>query len=330
MNVLSEIEFCKTYQNQQINLEDTLILGDCFKILPLIRTSSKIKTIIIDPPYNISSKRIFTRKECDNLNLNFGKWDHFNEETESMDRIITIDDYINYYNIKKEKLSEMKLGELISEVNFLNWIFNLFNELYRVLDDNGSIFIFCPDKYISPLRIYGTFTLGMNYKHTIIWYKTNPPPRFLKNSLANANEFCCYFQKSSDSTFHFLGQKEMRSWFSGIVGGKERLKRWSRKNQKYVTLHPTQKPESLIRKLITMSSDEGDIIADFMGGSFTTPSVAKQENRKYFACEKNYVYFKYGKMRVEQSKTRKYYRQKIRQKEDKKQTQVSINQYLQK
>jgi len=49
--------------------------------------------------------------------------------------------------------------------------------------------------------------------------------------------------------------------------------------------YPTQKPEALIERIIAVSSNEGDLVADFFPGSGTTPAVAEKLGRKWIACD---------------------------------------------
>ena len=53
------------------------------------------------------------------------------------------------------------------------------------------------------------------------------------------------------------------------------------------TGYPTQKPNSLLERIILASSNPGDIVADFFCGSGTTPYVAAKHDRKFIACDEN-------------------------------------------
>ena len=48
----------------------------------------------------------------------------------------------------------------------------------------------------------------------------------------------------------------------------------------------TQKPELLLERIIESGSDEGDLVADFFGGSGTTGVVAERLKRRWLLCEK--------------------------------------------
>jgi site-specific DNA-methyltransferase (adenine-specific) len=65
------------------------------------------------------------------------------------------------------------------------------------------------------------------------------------------------------------------------------------------TLHPTQKPEELLRKLVLASSNPGDLIIDPFSGSGTTAVVAEQLGRRWSACDSNKEYNEWAIQRLE-------------------------------
>jgi DNA modification methylase len=235
---------------------DRIVLGDCFDIFPYIPDQT-FNLIVLDIPYNISQKRVFTRKECKDLNLNFGDWDFFNDD------------------------------------QYIFFLFSLLDYCFRILKDSGTLYIFLSDKYLSLARLYCEKKLNMYYNATIVWYKPNPPPRFLKKNFCFSTEFCLCVQKEKDKAiFNFLGQNKMHNHFKHpIVSGKERSK------------HPTQKPEKLIKWFIEISSNENDLVGDFFVGSGTTIAVAKKLRRHYFGVEIDPKWVDYTKKRVEKINT---------------------------
>jgi len=62
--------------------------------------------------------------------------------------------------------------------------------------------------------------------------------------------------------------------------------------------HPSQKPESLLERIIRASSNEGDIVLDPFAGTFTTSAVAKELKRKSISIESQEEYVKIGLRRV--------------------------------
>lgn len=63
--------------------------------------------------------------------------------------------------------------------------------------------------------------------------------------------------------------------------------------------YDTQKPKALIERIITASSDEGDLVADFYSGSFTTAEVCLDLNRNFIGCDIGQKAYEIGKNRIE-------------------------------
>jgi len=90
---------------------------------------------------------------------------------------------------------------------------------------------------------------------------------------------------------------QMRSdWNLPICNGAERLKKNGKK------IHSTQKPESLLHRVLLASSNKGDMILDPFLGSGTTATVAKKLGRKYYGIEKDKIYFKAAEERLKNTK----------------------------
>ena len=62
--------------------------------------------------------------------------------------------------------------------------------------------------------------------------------------------------------------------------------------------HPSQKPESLLERIILASSHEGSLILDPFAGTFTTAAVAKRLGRQSISIESQAEYLKIGLRRV--------------------------------
>jgi DNA modification methylase len=69
--------------------------------------------------------------------------------------------------------------------------------------------------------------------------------------------------------------------------------------------HPTQKPEKLLKIMISASSEEGDIVFDPFCGSFTTGAVAQKLHRKFLGIEIDEEYYKMGLRRLGITRTYK-------------------------
>ncbi|MGB1176058.1 MAG: site-specific DNA-methyltransferase, partial [Candidatus Puniceispirillaceae bacterium] len=100
-------------------------------------------------------------------------------------------------------------------------------------------------------------------------------------------------------TFNYEAMKalnddvQMRSdWELPICTGAERLKTDGRK------AHPTQKPESLLARVLLASTNRGDVVLDPFFGSGTTGAVARRLNRHFIGIEQDPTYAALARERV--------------------------------
>ena len=167
------------------------------------------------------------------------------------------------------------------------WISNA----VRVLKQSGNFLVFCKLEYISDIkRIYESY--GLYHHATIRWHKTNPAPQVRKTGFLSSCEAILWAVKGFDEkkvpyTFNFKSQKEMHNFIeSPICMGSERTK------------HPTQKPEKIIRHLLEIFSNPGDVVLDPFAGSGTTTAVAIKLGRNSISIENNKEYFEIMKKRL--------------------------------
>jgi len=86
----------------------------------------------------------------------------------------------------------------------------------------------------------------------------------------------------------------MRSdWLIALCTGPERLK--AKDGRK---VHPTQKPEALLHRVLLASSNPGDVVLDPFFGSGTTGAVAKQLGRNFIGIERNRDYARAAQRRI--------------------------------
>jgi len=77
------------------------------------------------------------------------------------------------------------------------------------------------------------------------------------------------------------------------VQGKERLH-----GKEGRALHPTQKPEEMLKRIIVASSNKGGLVLDPFLGSGTTAVVAKKLGRNWIGIEKSKKYVKIARQRI--------------------------------
>lgn len=154
-------------------------------------------------------------------------------------------------------------------------------ECVRVSD--GSIYLFCGIGQIS--QIYNFFEQKHIQKDYMVrlcvWHKSNPSPMNGQHMYLNATEYIVYAKKRK-TTFN---GKCIHNVFNFPTGRSK--------------IHPTEKPVRLLQQLILDSTNEGDTVADFCGGSFSTGVAALELQRNFIGVELDKTYFDSAKQRIE-------------------------------
>ncbi|MBQ8776118.1 MAG: site-specific DNA-methyltransferase [Treponema sp.] len=200
------------------------------------------------------------------------------------------------YNISKDNnFSTMKNPR--TGVDFGNWDrgkFDLFSwiPLYsQLLDKDGSIIIFCSYRFISYIvDVLESEEVNCCVKDILIWQKSNPMPRNINRRYVQDMEFAIWaVKKNAKWIFNKAKEKPyLRSLFSSaVVSGSEKLG------------HPTQKSLTIMKEIISIHSNENQIILDPFMGSGTTGEAALLLGRKFIGIEKEKKYFEICKRRLE-------------------------------
>ncbi|MGL4949951.1 MAG: DNA-methyltransferase [Anaeroplasmataceae bacterium] len=181
------------------------------------------------------------------------------------------------------------------------WLF----EVKRLLKDDGAI---CLISGMQSIYEIGAILRELGYWviNDIVWQKSNPTPNFGGTRLNNSHETLIWATKSKKSKFTFNyktgkelnGGKQMGSiWTFPVCSGNERLR--DENNEK---VHNTQKPISLLYRIMVLFTKKGDLVLDPFGGTMTTGAVAKQTGRNYTMIERDDEYIKYGEKRLKNVK----------------------------
>ena len=163
------------------------------------------------------------------------------------------------------------------------------DEFIRILKPTGNLFIFTSYNQLG--RWYNCLDHKFDTSNFMIWHKTNPAPKIYKAGFLNSCEmiFTCWNKKH---TWNFISQAEMHNFIeSPICMRPERLD-----NPK----HPTQKPISILKKMIGIASNENDIIFDPFMGVGSTGVAALSMGRRFIGVEINNEYFLASKRRIDE------------------------------
>ena len=191
----------------------------------------------------------------------------------------------------------------------------MWNQLKRVIKDNGCIALFGSEPFSSYLR---TSNIKW-FKYDWVWNKVRPVGvHVCKYRPMSKNENISIFGKGKITFYpQMIDRKKLRKGSkeygrTNIIGGKLGNKKIKIYTKKYPTtilefsnasnkgrIHPTQKPVALLEYLIKTYTNENDTVLDFTMGSGSTGVACKNINRNFIGIEKDKEYFKIAKERIE-------------------------------
>ena len=198
-----------------------------------------------------------------------------------------------YFRVMAE--SDLKYGwdKQKSNLNdYVKWVKEWLIECRRVLKDEGSMFIFTADKISAYTQLEADKIFDL--LNIITWVKKNPISetcwRFRK-VFSKSTERILFYGGGDDENRVFKQDKDYTtSWISRIVFDLEKTYG-----------HPTQKPYFIVERIVKTCSNEGDLVVDCFGGSFTTAVVCNNLNRNFMGCDISGEYCEIGKKRLREA-----------------------------
>ncbi|RVM01656.1 site-specific DNA-methyltransferase [Sinorhizobium meliloti] len=241
-----------------LNWLDSIIKGDCVAALNALPDHS-VDVVFADPPYNLQLGGTLHRPDQSLVDAVDDDWDQFTS-------FEAYDAFTRAWLLACRRVLK-PTGTL--------WVIGSYHNIFRV----GAI--------LQDLHFW--------VLNDIIWRKTNPMPNFKGRRFQNAHETLIWATpnaKAKGYTFNYEAMKaanddvQMRSdWLFPICSGSERLKGDDGKK-----VHPTQKPEALLARILMASTKPGDVVLDPFFGSGTTGAVAKRLGRHFVGIEREQDY----------------------------------------
>jgi modification methylase len=236
---------------------DQVLLGDAVRVMRMLPAGS-VHCVFADPPYNLQLRGELRRPDDSLVDGVDDDWDRFT-------------DFAAYDAFTREWLAECR----------------------RLLRDDGCIWVI--GSYHNIFRIGAILQeMGFWILNDVIWRKANPMPNFRGRRFTNAHETLIWAARSPTARYRFNYQAmkalnddiQMRSdWWIPLCTGAERLR-----NSHGLKLHPTQKPEALLHRVLLSSTLQGDVILDPFLGTGTSAAVAKRLGRHYIGIERHPAY----------------------------------------
>ncbi len=243
-----------------------IVIGDCVAELAKLSAGS-VDLVFADPPYNLQLQGDLKRPDDSRVDAVDDDWDKFAS-------------FADYDAFTRDWLQACR----------------------RVLKPAGTIWVI--GSYHNIFRV-GTIMqdLGFWILNDVIWRKTNPMPNFRGRRFTNAHETLIWAARDADArkyTFNYevlkAGNEDIQvrsDWTIPLCTGEERLKGKDGKK-----LHPTQKPQSLLARVILSSSRVDDLVLDPFSGTGTTGAVAKHLGRRFIGIEREAGYAKAAEKRI--------------------------------
>jgi modification methylase len=236
---------------------DTILVGDCIDHMNALPAGS-VDLIFADPPYNLQLEQGLTRPDQSKVDAVDDAWDKF-------------DSFAHYDKFTRAWLAAAR----------------------RLLKPDGALWVI--GSYHNIFRVGAALQdLDFWMLNDIVWRKANPMPNFRGTRFTNAHETLIWAAKSQKSrvTFNYEAMKlanddtQMRSdWLFPICTGAERLK-----DDADDKVHPTQKPEALLFRILNATTKPGDIVLDPFFGTGTTGAVARKLGRHFIGIEREETY----------------------------------------
>ena len=243
-----------------------ILIGDCVAEMAKLPPAS-VDLVFADPPYNLQLQGDLKRPDDSRVDAVDDDWDKFAS-------------FAAYDEFTRAWLTAARRA---MKPNATLWVIGSYHNIFRV----GTL-----------LQDLGFWILN-----DIVWRKSNPMPNFRGRRFTNAHETLIWAAREAGGknyTFNYEILKagnddiQMRSdWLIPLCTGEERLK--GRDGKK---LHPTQKPEALIGRVILAASKPDDLLLDPFCGSGTTGAVARRLRRRFIGIERQADYAAAAKERI--------------------------------
>ena len=242
-----------------------ILSGDCVDAMRSLPDAC-IDMVFADPPYNLQLGGDLNRPDGSHVDAVTDEWDRF-------------DSFAAYDAFTRDWLTEAR----------------------RILKPDGSLWVI--GSYHNIFRV-GTILQDMGFwiLNDVVWRKSNPMPNFRGTRFTNAHETLIWASMGEKAKYHFNyramktlnDELQMRSdWVIPICSGQERLKQGGSK------VHPTQKPEALLYRVMLATTEKGDVVLDPFFGTGTTGAVAKRLGREWIGCEREGFYREAALERIE-------------------------------
>ncbi len=240
-----------------------ILHGDCVSWMARLPEAA-VDLVFADPPYNVSGKAMQWRGKTGG-----GDWYKVNEAWD----VLPAGDYAAFTRA---------------------WL----EQAWRLLRPAGSLYVSCTQHNLGILLVT-LERIGFRLVNVVVWQKPNAMPSMTRRTFTHSTEFVLFVAKGKGWTFNYEALKQINPerrrdgerrqmrdvWTIPLCQGRERLRGPGGR-----ALHPTQKPETLLERVIVASSHPGEVVLDPFMGSGTTAVVAERLGRRWIGIEREERY----------------------------------------
>ena len=259
-----------------------LLAGDAQTGLPSLR--GKVDLIYIDPPFD--SKADYRTS----ITIPSG----------TIQQKPTVLEQFGYVDLWEE-----------ATISYLRYIYPRLVMMKELLSEKGSIYVHIDWHIGAYMKVLLDDIFGKdNFRNEIIWYYNNKMSRSSKD-FAHAHDNIFFYTKNESNIFHEVKIPRDKPVKQSVRVWKDKKNMRARDEEGNIIYemsydvtandiwqipfiastsgervdYTTQKPESLLERIITASSNEDSLVCDFFGGSGTTAAVAERLGRRWITCD---------------------------------------------
>ena len=280
-----------------------VIRGECVSACAYLKSQGiQVDLVYIDPPFASGA--------------DYAKQVYIRRNPKVAEAIAEAEKELDIEDLKA--FEEKMYGDVWDKEKYLNWMYENLVAIRTVMSETASIYVHLDWHMIHYVKILMDEIFGEdNFQREIVWdisvlsgFKTLAP------NWVRGHDTILYYSKSEDKVFNKLKQPHTKEYL-------ESFNRVDENGRHYMVAHgttryrdeveakgkpfgdvwndimsfqqqptsdekvdyATQKPTSLLDRIIRASSNDGMIIADFFGGSGVTAAVANKLERKFIHCD---------------------------------------------
>lgn len=284
--------------------ENIVLRGECISACAYLKEQNiKVDLVYIDPPFASGA--------------DYAKKVHIRKNPKLAEKVAKAEAELEMEELKA--FEETMYGDIWKKEDYLNWMYENLQAIKSIMSENGSIYMHLDENISHYVKILMDEVFGEeNFRREIIWdiqvlsgFKTLAPNwvrghdtifYYVKNSeekifnklkQPHTKEYEEMFNKTdSDGRKYMVAHKKTRYWdevkdkgkpFGDVWGDIMSFQQQPTSSEKVD--YATQKPETLLQRIIGASSNKGMVVADFFGGSGVTAKVANELGRKFIHCD---------------------------------------------